>query len=93
MTIRERIADWLTGGRYSGYLDQSRMWHDLYINDGDKINNLEFDLAVYKETHKDLTAKLVARDAALSEIASIPVTASSNGQTRKAVRIAKEGLK
>lgn len=71
MTFREKLADWLTGGKYI-------LRKDL----------MEMTLDAYKQEERQCDRY----HSALNTIASIPVTPSSNGQTRKAVRIAKEAL-
>lgn len=59
---------------------------------GDKYE-IRSQLAEINYQHMQEAWKLAGEyEKALEEIASIPVTASSNGQTRKAVRIAKEAL-
>lgn len=71
MTILEKLADWLTGGKYSLRKDLNDMTLEAYKQEEEQCDRYH---------------------AALRTIASIPVTPSSNGQTRKAVRIAKEAL-
>lgn len=78
MGVREKLADWLTGGDYTARGHAYDVWRDLYIEQEKFREDLSFDLAHMAS--------------ALQDISAIPVTASSNGQTRKAVRIAKEAL-
>lgn len=79
MTFREKLADWLTGGKYSKALESKRFY--------------DTRTSVVKERAYYYQKALNAANDKLREISSIPVTPSSNGQTRKAVRIAKEALK
>lgn len=74
MTFREKLADWLTGGRYR------------YLSDKSERMDRAFD------QKRGYILKIDKMEQRLRTIASIPVTPSSNGQTRKAVRIAKEAL-
>lgn len=71
MTLREKLADWLTGGKYSD----------------NRIRAISIS-----STYIELYSDYLKKEQHLRTIASIPVSPTSNGQTRKAVRIAKEAL-
>lgn len=83
MTFREKLADWLTGGKYSE-MQTSAALSAFRFAKSKAMNNAIIDKA------ESTGVKYIN---ALESIASIPVTPSSNGQTRKAVRIAKEALR
>lgn len=78
MTIRRKIADWITGGELSTVKDINKS----------VIATLD---DVERERDKVRAIKVKQRHT-LEEIAAIHVTPESNGTLRKAVRLAREAL-
>lgn len=85
MGLRERLADWISGGELSNLKRQRNMWERLYRNQKEDFDKL-------RDTKDDAYRMFWYRDDALRAIIERGNTASPNSTVKAMVQLAKEGL-